>query len=110
MQWNEEFLEERCIPRSRAGLREYLETLVLEEYDPVEIIKKPSAKWWKIINGFRLGERNDSKASFQSKNCGNILKGQSGKKGALQNRPIKKHIGWPEKGLADVPFCVKIEL
>ncbi len=40
----EEFLEERCIPRSRAGLREYLETLGLEEYDPMEIIKKTSGK------------------------------------------------------------------
>lgn len=44
--WNdfEEFLEERCIPRSRAGLREYLEALGLEEYDPLEIIKKTSGK------------------------------------------------------------------
>lgn len=44
--WNdfEEFLEERCIPRSRAGLREYLETLGLEEYNPLEIIKKTSGK------------------------------------------------------------------
>lgn len=33
------FLEERCIPRERAGLREYLEALGLEEYDPLEIIK-----------------------------------------------------------------------
>lgn len=33
------FLEERCIPRERAGLREYLETLGLDEYDPFEIIK-----------------------------------------------------------------------
>lgn len=34
------FLEERCIPKSRAGLREYLETIGVEEYDPLEIIKK----------------------------------------------------------------------
>ena len=32
------FLAERCIPRSRAGIREYLETLGLEEYDPFAII------------------------------------------------------------------------
>ena len=34
-----EFLESRCVPRGRAGLREYLETLGLDEYDPLEIIK-----------------------------------------------------------------------
>ena len=34
-----EFLQSRCVPRGRAGLREYLETLGLDEYDPLEIIK-----------------------------------------------------------------------
>ena len=34
------FLEERCVPRQRAGLREYLEALGLEGYDPVSIIEK----------------------------------------------------------------------
>lgn len=34
------FLQERCIPRERAGLREYLESLGLVEYDPLEIIQK----------------------------------------------------------------------
>lgn len=38
------FLEDRCIPRTRAGLREYLETLGLDEYDPLEIIKKTSGR------------------------------------------------------------------
>lgn len=38
------FLEERCIPRARAGLREYLEALGLDEYDPLEIIKKTSGR------------------------------------------------------------------
>lgn len=38
------FLEERCIPRNRAGLREYLEAIGLEEYDPLEIIKKTSGR------------------------------------------------------------------
>ena len=48
------FLEERCIPRTRAGLREYLETIGVEEYDPVEIIKKTEGRmaedsqWLKI--------------------------------------------------------------
>lgn len=38
------FLEERCIPRARAGLREYLETIGVEEYDPIEIIKKTEGR------------------------------------------------------------------
>ena len=38
------FLEERCIPRARAGLREYLEAIGLDEYDPVEIIKKTEGR------------------------------------------------------------------
>ena len=35
----EKFLEERCIPRQRDGLREYLEVLGLSDYDPIDIIK-----------------------------------------------------------------------
>ena len=38
------FLEERCIPRARAGLREYLEVIGVEEYDPIEIIKKTEGR------------------------------------------------------------------
>lgn len=38
------FLEERCIPRARAGLREYLEALCLEEFDPLEILQKTSGR------------------------------------------------------------------
>ena len=38
------FLEERCIPRHRAGLREYLDSIGLDEYDPMEIIKKTSGQ------------------------------------------------------------------
>ncbi len=39
--WKEffDFLESRCIPPSRAGIREYLEALGLCEYNPEEIIK-----------------------------------------------------------------------
>lgn len=51
------FLEERCVPRSRSGIREYLETIGVEEYNPVEIIKKTSGRmaednqWinWEVI-------------------------------------------------------------
>ena len=54
--WNEylEFIEERCIPRGRAGLREYLETIGVDEYDPLEIIKRTEGRmaedqqWLKI--------------------------------------------------------------
>ncbi len=38
------FLEERCIPKSRAGLREYLEAIGVDEYDPLEIIKKTAGR------------------------------------------------------------------
>lgn len=38
------FLEERCIPCQRAGLREYLEALGLDEYDPVTIIEKTGGR------------------------------------------------------------------
>ncbi len=40
----EEFIEERCIPHQRAGLREYLEVLGLEEYDPLAIIQKTKGR------------------------------------------------------------------
>ena len=38
------FLEERCIPRARAGLREYLEAIGVEEYDPIAIIKRTEGR------------------------------------------------------------------
>lgn len=38
------FLQERCIPRERAGLREYLESLEIMEYDPLEIIQKTGGR------------------------------------------------------------------
>ena len=40
----QEFLAERCIPKQRAGLREYLETIGLEEYDPLHIIEKTGGR------------------------------------------------------------------
>lgn len=51
------FLEERCVPRSRSGIREYLEAIGVEEYNPIEIIKKTSGRmsednqWlkWEVI-------------------------------------------------------------
>ena len=38
------FLEGRCIPRQRAGLREYLEALGLDEYDPLAILEKTGGR------------------------------------------------------------------
>jgi len=38
------FLAERCIPRQRAGLMEYLEVLGLDEYDPLAIIEKTGGR------------------------------------------------------------------
>lgn len=38
------FLEERCIPKSRAGLRDYLDTIGVENYEPLEIIKKTAGR------------------------------------------------------------------
>lgn len=38
------FLEDRCVPKARAGLREYLETIGIDHYDPLEIIKKTQGK------------------------------------------------------------------
>lgn len=38
------FLEERCVPRQREGIREYLEVLGLDEYDPWEIIKRTQGR------------------------------------------------------------------
>lgn len=39
-----EFLEDRCVPRERAGIREYLEAMGFVEYDPFEIVEKTNGK------------------------------------------------------------------
>lgn len=36
----EEFLSERCIPKERSGIRQYLEAIGLSEYNAIDIIKK----------------------------------------------------------------------
>lgn len=40
----QKFLEDRCIPRSRAGLREYLETIGAEKYEPLDIVHKTKGR------------------------------------------------------------------
>lgn len=52
----ENFLEERCIPHSRSGLREYLETIGVEEYNPLEIIKKTQGRMAEDDQWIRLEE------------------------------------------------------
>ena len=44
--WSEfmTFLEDRCVPRGRDGLREYLETLGLDEYSPLDLINITSGR------------------------------------------------------------------
>lgn len=38
------FLEERCIPKERSGIREYLEAIGVAEYNSLEIIQKTKGK------------------------------------------------------------------
>ena len=38
------FLEERCIPKSRAGLKEFLNAIGVDESNPVEIIRKTKGR------------------------------------------------------------------
>lgn len=40
----EDFLSERCISKDRAGLKEYLDEIGVDGYDPLEIIIKTSGK------------------------------------------------------------------
>lgn len=50
-----EFLEERCVPESRAGLREYLDSIGVDEYNPIDIIRKTEGRmaedhqWIRVI-------------------------------------------------------------
>lgn len=38
------FLEERCIPKSRMGIKNYLCSIGVDEYNPLEIIKKTQGR------------------------------------------------------------------
>jgi len=40
----ESFLEERCVPESRSGIREYLEAINVESYEPLKIIGKTEGR------------------------------------------------------------------
>ena len=39
-----EFLEERCVPRTRDGIKYYLEYMGLYEYDPLKIVEKTQGR------------------------------------------------------------------
>lgn len=53
----ESFLESRCVPKSRDGIRYYLEELGLDSYDPLSIIRKTEGRmaedhhWIRIVEG-----------------------------------------------------------
>ena len=57
--WEElqEFLESRCVPRQRDGLQYYLESLGLDSYDPLSIIRQTQGRmaeddsWVQIVEG-----------------------------------------------------------
>ena len=38
------FLESRCIPKERAGIKEYLNTIGVMNYEPIEIIKRTAGR------------------------------------------------------------------
>lgn len=40
----ENFLKERCVPRERSGIREYLEVIGVDNFDYMEIIQKTKGK------------------------------------------------------------------
>ena len=73
------FLRERCIPEERDGLREYLETLGLEEYDPLRLIQKDQ-QWLEVE------EISQESLSGSSK----PLSDDSGKRGKPEERKKRK--------------------
>ncbi len=52
----EEFLESRCIPRQRSGLRQYLDALGLDSYEPLEIIRKTEGRMAEDKQWIRMEE------------------------------------------------------
>lgn len=50
------FLEERCIPKQRAGLREYLDAKDLPVYDPLAIVQKTNGRMAEDHQWLRIEE------------------------------------------------------
>lgn len=51
------FLEERCIPKSRAGLQEYLNAIGVDEYNPLEIVRKTKGRMAEDQSWLEVTER-----------------------------------------------------
>lgn len=63
----EEFLEERCVPRTRDRLRLVLEDIGVDSYDPMTIIEKTKGRMaedqqWLKISYFAPGQGHESNA------------------------------------------------
>ena len=52
----QEFLASRCVPQERAGLREYLEAILVDEYDPLAIIRKTDGRMAEDYQWIRIEE------------------------------------------------------
>ena len=52
----ENFLEERCVPKSRSNVREYLETIGVESYVQLDIIKKKQGRMAEYQQWIKLEE------------------------------------------------------
>jgi hypothetical protein len=52
----QEFLASRCVPRERAGLREYLEAIGVDEYNPLTIIRKTNGRMSEDHQWIRIEE------------------------------------------------------
>lgn len=54
------FLEERCVPRSRSGIREYLESIGVDSYDPLLIVEKTGGRMAEDNQWIRMEGYNDN--------------------------------------------------
>lgn len=80
------FLRERCIPEERDGLREYLETLGLEEYDPLRLIQKTGGRMAEDQQWLEVEEISQESLSGSSK----PLSDDSGERGKPEERKKRK--------------------
>ena len=59
------FLEERCVPLQRAGLREYLEAIGLDEYNPLAIIRKTGGRMAEDNQWIEMEAPNDNQTCIR---------------------------------------------
>lgn len=55
----ESFLEDRCMPRTRANIKEYLDEINVSNYDPILIIKKSQGKMAEDYNWIDIIDDNE---------------------------------------------------